>query len=426
MANLSFAHAWIRISATNLVRLIVLNFFVIVLLLILTAVIHAIYHDPLSANSVLRDPAVSYVLALFNLSSENTFAAWYSSMLLLHTGLLALVCYLTESGLEAGPGAGLRKGWLLMACLFTALSLDELGSLHENAGKLAALDVMGDRSWQSVVAIPLAGVVLYLILFAWFHLRVHVTSLVLLVGGALLFLTVPLQEHFEMRMWSESGYSDNWKRPIVLVLLEEGAELLASLCFFMSMVFFLNDRDRASETVTVTLKRESLIKILVFVFAGINILALALYFFRFELDSDEGIALNWFPAGMAFVLALCMRTMPSVNTGPLHVLLFVLLSVYFGINFYSLMRWSEIDIIRYPVGIVIALGSLYFLYSSWKAATHAARKTFDLIAILAFLLSLLITHVSVTLISLIGLEFLVLSHIMNLNWSVPAGAGVQN
>src|SRR5207253_91176 len=98
--------------------------------------------------------------------------SWYSSMLLLSVAVLAMLCYWTDSQSPSSVSRHkfLAKGWLVIAAFFAFLSFDELGSLHENAGKVRSLDVMKDQSWESVLLVPGLLIVIYMGFFAWVHL----------------------------------------------------------------------------------------------------------------------------------------------------------------------------------------------------------------------------------------------------------------
>ena len=66
------------------------------------------------------------VLSSFNLGGEMNLASWWSAVGLLFAGMLAY---------EARVGkARSRNGWLVLAALLSALSLDEVASLHERVG----------------------------------------------------------------------------------------------------------------------------------------------------------------------------------------------------------------------------------------------------------------------------------------------------
>ena len=99
-----------------------------------------------------------------DLALERNAAAWYSSMLLLSVALACAFCFAVDA--RSGGGRASRVlgvGWLLLAALFAALSLDELGSLHERVNDLlhfgAAVDLVrvAGPGWVGVLAVPFSG-----------------------------------------------------------------------------------------------------------------------------------------------------------------------------------------------------------------------------------------------------------------------------
>lgn len=81
-------------------------------------------------------------LNIFNLAGEMNFAAWWSSMLLLTLGMLAYEYYATKTD-------GTNRAWLILACIWCGLSLDEIGSLHERVAILLG--------WEAFIPFILLG-----------------------------------------------------------------------------------------------------------------------------------------------------------------------------------------------------------------------------------------------------------------------------
>lgn len=326
-----------------------------ILMLILTNVVHRIFHAKLIGHDGLL-----YITGLFNLSAENTIASWFSSMLLLSAGMFALLCHWycpAESHIKKGF---FDHGWILMAILFVAMSLDEMGSIHENLGRLQFLDIFKDGSWQSVITIPLALIMAYMLVFAWKHLRKNFTMLVLLALGCMLFLSIPIHEHFEMRMWAESNYDANWQRPLAFVFLEEGAELFASVCFLSSMIHYLCFMQSQEISVPIRLSAFGM-GMGASVAVGLNLL-----FFNLDqrFTADEGIAVNWFPSAMHFIMFIVLmwnKRANKVTSGTL-----VLLSIFYATNLYAIMDWDAILLMRIVVSALISTGMILAALSFYK------------------------------------------------------------
>lgn len=331
-----------------------------IIILVLTAIVHWIYADRGSAGAFLNKDSVAYFISLFNLSSENTVASWYASMLLLYCGVLGFVAFALDTGkkVAAGP-AVFRYGWLIIAAIFVGLSLDELGSIHENAGNWSAFDIAGDRSWQSVLAIPLFMVLVFMVAFAWQRLRHSTTTVLLFFAGAMLLLSVPLQEYVEMNMWSSAGFSESWRRPVLFVLLEEGAEIAATLSFIFAIVSYI--RLVAPEKVTINIPWPAFLYYTASLTAMAFLCQVLLFRYGAALRSDEGVAINWFPSAAAFVVFLYARLF-SEERSRLLPLFFLVFSVYYAINFYMLMQWDEIPALRLFFALVVATGVGYVFY----------------------------------------------------------------
>lgn len=89
-----------------------------------------------------------------------------------------------------------------------------------------------------MLAIPIAVVGSSIIGFAWRHLKQTPAALVLMVLGALLYLSVPVQEYVEVTLVGLSGGPQQFVRPALHTVLEEGAELLGTFCFLSSGIVY--------------------------------------------------------------------------------------------------------------------------------------------------------------------------------------------
>jgi hypothetical protein len=375
-----------------------LNFFLIVFFLVATASVHALDAAKEGESVFPASVTAGYILSLFNLSSENTAASWFSSMLLFQVGLFALLCYWLDRSFS--DASVFKYGWFFMSLFFLLLSLDEMGSIHENAGELASLDVMGDGGWQSVVMIPLAAVLLYMGMFAFKHLRHYRLCLLLMATGMLLILTIPLHEYFEMRSWSASNYSPEWRRPLWQVLFEEGSELFAFCFFLIAMKIFISAK--AGGDGFVAIPSSTVTKLIILASVLMLALAFLMYYSIDTLSADEGIAMNWFPAAMAMLCGLLTFTGAQPK---IYVILFVLMSAYFGINFYALMDWREIATLRYVVLFVILTGMIVWAASQMRIERKFLRRVLVVAATIGILSSLFVTDVEITFVAFTAMAF---------------------
>lgn len=184
-----------------------------------------------------------YIAPQATLMGERSIAVWIASLILLLAGAVFGLCYVAERRARGAAAAG----WIVIAAGFAALSLDEVGSLHERLGDLhAVLPVSSAMVWLRVMAVPLGAAALLLGIFAWRRLRRHPAVVGLLLGGAALFTTIPLQEELETRQWAaraaaaEATGGTIPPRAWYMVVIEEGTELAGSLAFLTAGLIYLH------------------------------------------------------------------------------------------------------------------------------------------------------------------------------------------
>ena len=394
----------IQINLRSLRAILILSALLSVIILGLTYAVHRLYH----ANTV-KNEFLLYVMSLFNLSSENTIASWFGSMLLCLTGLFAVLCF----SVDGSPATEKRslifsRGWLVISATFMLMSLDEMGSVHENLGALSIFDSSGDQSWQSVVAIPLVLIFGYMIVFAWKFLRNQYATLALFAIGAKCFLSIPVQEHFEMKMWAVSNYSPDWKRPIGFVLLEEGAELIATICFLLAMNIYINKKSGGEKMLWIDLSPVLNLKILGSALSLMMILCLCFYQFGPLLTADDGIAVNWFPSVMNFVLVMVLlQAHPSLRW--YSFLSVCMISVSYAINFHMLLDWDVIFYARVITSAVILAGSFPMALHFGFSDQHRFTKIAAVLWIISIVTSLLVPSPIVAVAGFAGASVLCMS-----------------
>ncbi len=264
-------------------------------------------------KTVFRDGGalVQLTIGELNLTGEDKIAPWYSSMLLLTIALAALGCWnLDRRAVRTGRDRILTHAWAVVALLFAGLSLDEMGSLHERLPALLKVSLSESlNGWVEVFAIPIALVALFLLAFAWFRLRQSPAAAVLMALGALLFVSVPVQEQFEVTTRGSSALLEAYQRPVALALLEEGTEIFGMLCFLAAFLLYARMRVAgASDRATPEAASFSPDPFMVVV--GISISAAAMLFLVFGLlpqipDQPQwGDPFNWLPSSLAFAAAL--------------------------------------------------------------------------------------------------------------------------
>jgi hypothetical protein len=360
----------ISLNLKHLLRFFYANLFLCVVMLSLTGVVHKIFYE-----STITDQGLAYLLGLFALSHENSVATWYSSMLLFCTGMAALFCYWSTKA-KPQRASIFSHGWIVIACLFFLMSFDEMGSLHENLGKLELPEY--------VVMVPGIPVIVYMLIFAWLFLRRNVMTVILLALGCMLFASIPIQEHFEIKMWATADYADTWQRPIRLILLEEGSELLASLCFLGAMISYLVDVHRSECVINLSGSARHILAIVTLSCLSVGVICAVTSYYHTDLNADNGIAINWMPSALLMLLALSESSGAQKST-VLAFTIFVCISCYFGSNLYSILPWEEIKITRLSVSALLVASVIYILYLKFIRKPEVV----SLVAISAWAISVL-------------------------------------
>lgn len=167
-------------------------------------------------NAELLPAALGRFRRYFNLAHENNLAAWWSGSLLLVAALHALDGRATATRLGDRATAA---AWAALALVLTALSLDEIGSLHERAEQFVPL-----KSWWSLLpfAIVLVGIAGWSAWQLWKRHRPRADVVLIAVAFAC-FGSVAFQEELEHALdWPA------WALPLRLGV-EEGSELIGML-----------------------------------------------------------------------------------------------------------------------------------------------------------------------------------------------------
>ncbi|RNI21855.1 hypothetical protein [Rufibacter latericius] len=292
------------------------------------------------------------VLSQFNLASENVVATWYSSMLLLISGLGCLLCFISDTvSFTQAKEKALSYGWLGLSFIFILLSVDEVGSFHETIGDSAVFSVFGNDFVWAAFYFLIALVGLYMVGFGLIRLRSNNIAFLASAVGVLLFLSNPFQEYIEIKAYEEAANPASWHRPIGLLLLEEGTELFGSWSFMLATFVYMSGSQRTTgEKKTGSVlgaflplpysRKQFLGAILLVVCALSLILATVLAYDQGPKDAEAGILENWFPSALAFAVALfCFHkgTLKTIS-GSIYLALAILsmgISAFYGSNVFQ-------------------------------------------------------------------------------------------
>lgn len=322
-----------------------------------------------------------FLLLQTDLSYENVLSAWYSSMLLFLVAIVCIFCFVGDAKrFQTKTDTYINFGWIILALVFSVLSLDELGSFHETIGDTSLFGIFGkSEGWQVFyILIILVGV--FMILFSWVRLRRIPLATLFMIAGVLLLLSNPMQENFEIESMRNSVNPAQWKRPVIFILLEEGSEIFATICFLVSTMIYYSHSAKQIKSQDVVpantrpfyiskLKLMRLTILLVIIFGVV--MAIVERDVPGETGNQIGIPKNWFPSILTFIV-FCISLYFFYNKAERGGLIFlyvsvlsILLSAYCGIdlyehNFKELITGEKIfdySIILY----VIILGVFFFL-----------------------------------------------------------------
>ncbi|WP_092670699.1 hypothetical protein [Hymenobacter arizonensis] len=356
------------------------------------------YHDQWvtgQANPFVLPRAGHLLLLQGTLAHENNVATWYSAMLMLLVAFTSLLCF----GVDQQPGGSRRTrvagwGWVGLAGMFALLSFDEIGSFHETIGDTAVFAAVGRGSGWTAFLVLLAGVGAAIGCFGVLHLRRHPVALALLVVGTLLFLSNPYQEKLEIDAYRAAADPATWQRPLGLLLLEEGSELLATWCFLCATVVYSAGRphrgrlDRPEDPAGLAIR-------LAYsphgATLGVGLVAAMLALLLTQVAGQQiapgmGIPKNWFPSAGAF--GLFVFSLYQFSRGGRakagHAVLAACslgISVFYGSDLYSApVLWREGSAAGYALRLLLAglCGGLALLLWRGQRLTRLQTATLGL------------------------------------------------
>lgn len=140
---------------------------------------------------VLIDATINYgrlidigsIRRLCNIAKEGSLAAWFASFQMLMTGMILFLVYAVVK--KMGGTKWRVRGWLIMACFFTYLAVDDGAAIHErvgtafdtlflpaeNGGKVTRLswvwDYFPSYTWQLIFGPVFGGMGIFIFIFLW-------------------------------------------------------------------------------------------------------------------------------------------------------------------------------------------------------------------------------------------------------------------
>lgn len=254
------------------------------------------------------------LIFLSDLGSEDNLGAWFSSMLLLSTAAVALICFVADKDVAGW----LRAGWLMVAFLFAGLSFTEMGSVHERLPlHLNTFFDFGSFMWVVWLGPIILAIPIFMSGFAWFRLRKIPLAFGWTLGGILLLSSIPVQEIIEVKILPRA-MGEGWRRPISHLILEEGSELAGMFCFLLAFsvaAYRLAKPFHAGTptlTVTIGLSSWTVVMMMSMVATVMAIGAAAMNNFLPK-DALSGTPTNWPPSIFAFLVGMVFFFLSDSN-----------------------------------------------------------------------------------------------------------------
>jgi hypothetical protein len=167
------------------------------------------------------------ILNRLNLAGEMNLAVWWSGGLLLQCGIDAF--QLSHWDVDS------RRAWMIIAVIFSLLSFDEIGSIHERIGNLT----VGSTAYL-IIALVAGSALLFASWILWKNKQDRKGLVLLLVGIAMLASAAPNEYLEHVLVWP--GYLAGPR-----IAFEEGLEVSGILVCLMGIARFQPaDKSRGS------------------------------------------------------------------------------------------------------------------------------------------------------------------------------------
>lgn len=173
--------------------------------------------------------------------------------------------------------------------------------------------------------------------------------------GVLLLAADPLQERLELKMEKEAAWSEDWKRPILYTLLEEGSETFAAIACMCAMLLCARQTlaKEPSRRVTYHWQGTECLRAGLSLTGALAIAMVVTYVAIPHPTLDDGIPHNWFPSINAFLSFVLFLVLLSRELRPtwkiayfVAAILSLFLSMFWGANLHSYHHLTQLDWLR--------------------------------------------------------------------------------
>ena len=204
---------------------------------------------------------------LFNCARESSIPTWYSATLLWFVGLTLLAIFFLVK--KRGAAGRTRLGWLILACFFLYMGVDDAAVVHERLGTYLDDTVRDDPaglpgwirwvfdlpaySWLIFLGPIFAVLGIFTLVFLWKHFGRHGLRLWPVLGLTCYVVAVGLDalERLELgdgppvfEQIAEAGGWTRWQVSHLSKLTEELLEMLGTACFaYGAMRYFVAEAE---------------------------------------------------------------------------------------------------------------------------------------------------------------------------------------
>lgn len=192
-----------------------------------------------------------FVKYQLDLKIEQNVGTWYSSVILLVAGIMAL--------LNCWYGPATRRfrwlhhaGWSCIAFVLIALSADETATIHEslarlfnamNGGNGGAPYRVGAGDWIPILLPLMILIAAGMLTFFLYQFRRHQNVLLLALGGTVVWICALFAESIE------AGVTQLNMARVTEGFIEEGCEVVGTTCLLIAFTEFFQQQQAANDSV---------------------------------------------------------------------------------------------------------------------------------------------------------------------------------
>jgi hypothetical protein len=193
---------------------------------------------------------LDFVRYQLDLKYEQNVATWYSSILLLAAGVMA-VLNCRYSQVPSKFKWMHRAGWSFMAFVLIALSADETATVHEklarllnamNGGNGGPQYTVGAGDWIPILLPPIVIAAVGMTVFFSYLFKSYRNTLLLAFGGVIFWVGAIFAESIE------AGTTHLNLSRLTEGFVEEGCEIVGTTCLLFAFTEFFQQRQPAAES----------------------------------------------------------------------------------------------------------------------------------------------------------------------------------